>query len=268
MPLLIANFGSGGIAAPPGGGGGFTPLDLSAGADLKFWHSFADVATLFQDAAGTLAVTTHNDPIGLAQDKSGNGNHVKLLAGWADSNRPLYQTDGSLHWSNWDGNDDRLGSADLASTLLTNTGGWMAVAYEATNAEKLSALVGEQRVGSDFQRTALQADTRASPNRHTISFNGGTDATVDYPAEQPPDVRTAIVWSDGGTLKGYHNGSLLADTAVLQVLSGTTRIDMGWAQGLSHYLAGKIFEACGGAGTLTPQDIADLTAFLKARAGI
>jgi hypothetical protein len=84
------------------GGLGWTPAALFAqdqqgdGPKPKY---------LFQDAAGTVLVTADGDPVGYMQDLSGNGNHATQST---SADRPLYQTDGSLHWLQFDGAGDSL----------------------------------------------------------------------------------------------------------------------------------------------------------------
>ena len=62
---------------------------------------------LFQDAAGTVPVTTDGDPVGRMLDQSGNGNHATQSV---SGSRPVYRTDGTLHWLEFDGVDDVLDS--------------------------------------------------------------------------------------------------------------------------------------------------------------
>ena len=63
---------------------------------------------LYQDAAGTVPVTADGDPVGRNDDVSGNGNPATQSV---SANRPLYQTDGSLHWLAFDGAGDALESS-------------------------------------------------------------------------------------------------------------------------------------------------------------
>lgn len=83
----------------------FYPLDLFKGSKQGVWYDPSDKSTLFQDAAGTVPVTKDGDPVGLMLDKSGNNNHATQTASAA---RPVYKTDGILHWLFFDGADDYM----------------------------------------------------------------------------------------------------------------------------------------------------------------
>lgn len=79
---------------------------------------------LFQDAAGTTPVTAPGDPVGLMLDLSGNDNHAtQKVAG----SRPIYRTDGTRHWLEFDGVDDLI-EANLGYNLVP--GGYLAEALK------------------------------------------------------------------------------------------------------------------------------------------
>ena len=68
------------------------------------------VQSLFQGAAGTTPVTADGDPVGRMLDQSGNGYHaIQSVSG----SRPVYRTDGVLHWFEGDGIDDWLSAGDV-----------------------------------------------------------------------------------------------------------------------------------------------------------
>lgn len=86
-----------------GFGANFDPMTLFAGGKQGVWYDPSDKSTLYQDAAGTVPVTKDGDPVALMRDKSGNGNHAVQTTSAA---RPVYKTDGILHWLRFDGIDD------------------------------------------------------------------------------------------------------------------------------------------------------------------
>jgi hypothetical protein len=52
------------------------PLRLFSSGEQGVWYDPSDMATLFQDEAGTTPVTALEQPVGRMLDKSGNGNHA------------------------------------------------------------------------------------------------------------------------------------------------------------------------------------------------
>jgi len=86
-----------------GFGDSFSPLELFASGKQGVWYDPSDKSSLFQDVAGTVPVTKDGDPVALMKDKSGNGNHTTQVM---SASRPVYQTDGELHWLYFDGVDD------------------------------------------------------------------------------------------------------------------------------------------------------------------
>jgi len=84
---------------------GWHPGYLFRGGAQGAWFDPSDMSMMFQDVAGTTPVAADGDPVGLMMDKSGNGNHATQSVSAA---RPIYRTDGTLHWLEHDGVDDRL----------------------------------------------------------------------------------------------------------------------------------------------------------------
>ena len=82
----------------------FTPAELFLQGEQGAWYLIRP-ELLFQDAAGTVPVTADGDPVGLMLDQSGNGNHaIQTVSG----SRPVYRTDGVLHWLEFDGVNDSI----------------------------------------------------------------------------------------------------------------------------------------------------------------
>ena len=80
----------------------FTPAELSG---LVAWYDPSDLTTLYQDVAMTVPVTATGQSVAAMRDKSGHGYHLTQATA---SKRPLYKTDGTLHWLESDGVDDEL----------------------------------------------------------------------------------------------------------------------------------------------------------------
>lgn len=83
-------------ARQPGGRARFSPRWLFSAGQYGIWIDPSDLGTLYQDSAGTVPVTAAGQPVKLALDKSGNGNHLSLngtiLALDADNRYALYMS--------------------------------------------------------------------------------------------------------------------------------------------------------------------------------
>lgn len=84
----------------------FSPLQLAPSA----MFDPVNTAQLFQDDAGTTAVTADDQPVGLWQDATANGLDLSQAV---NSARPSYRTDGTFHWIEMDGVDDSMISASM-----------------------------------------------------------------------------------------------------------------------------------------------------------
>lgn len=95
IPALALRRPSGSTPTP------FSPLDFSP----TVFFDPSRIDGLFQDQAGTLAVTADSQPVGLWKDLSSNGHDLSQAISAA---RPTYRTDGTTHWVEADGVDDGL----------------------------------------------------------------------------------------------------------------------------------------------------------------
>ena len=100
---------------------GLSPAYLFASGQQGAWFDPSDLATLFQDSAGTTPVTSSGDPVGRMNDKSGRGNNSTQATAIA---RPVYQAAPSR--LTLDRVDDRL-------VLTVPVGGWVGSMVLATN---------------------------------------------------------------------------------------------------------------------------------------
>ncbi len=91
---------------------------LFLGGEQGAWYDPSDLTTLFRDSGGTIPVTADGDPVGLMLDKSGNGNHASQSVTGA---KPIYRTDGTLHWLEFDGVNAHMVSGMILPTPVINS---------------------------------------------------------------------------------------------------------------------------------------------------
>jgi len=121
---------------------------------------------LFQDAAGTVPVTADGDPVGRMLDRSGNGNHATQTV---SGRRPVYKTDGTLHWLQGDGVDDNLiipGSASTFKFMHDGTGGGVAAAVMSLTDVSYTQFISSQ--SGDTRNTGVSLVRK---NRSTYTEN-------------------------------------------------------------------------------------------------
>lgn len=97
-----------------------SPMGLFTQGEEGLWLDPSDMATMFQDDAGTVPVTADGQSVGRILDKSGRGHHAtQAVAG----SRPILRTAGGLWYLEFDGVDDFLvtGSINLTATDKVST---------------------------------------------------------------------------------------------------------------------------------------------------
>ena len=129
------------------------------------------VQSLFQDAAGTTLVTADGDPVGLMIDQSGNGNHAtqSMLAA-----RPIYQTDGTLHWLQFDGVSDFM---ETAAIDFTGTDKMTVVAGLRKLADPSTAILLEHGLPPNYD-TLLNAPRRGTSLSYGSDMRDGTSTST------------------------------------------------------------------------------------------
>lgn len=200
------------------------PTDLFSNGELGVDYDPSDVNTLFMDTAGTVSVTGDGDAVAYMADKSGNGFHATQPDA---AKRPLYRTDGTLHWLEFDGVDDHLliTSGSLTGAFVTG----FAVQYTDTSTQRI--LLGHS---SNSSKYGVVSDTRDVFFR---AVDGGGAVDVDVTNH----VLTDSLWSGYrdtadnvfARLKGQAVGSVAgqAGAAEFDVLGGTvysTVIDLNF----------------------------------------
>jgi len=144
------------------GGAAFTPASLFASGDAGAWYDGSDLATLFQDTAGTTPVTTANQSVGLALDKSKG-----LALG------PRLETNGTFDTAS----DWTLGAG------WTISGG--VLAYDGTDAPNIvhqpsTALISPAFYRVDISVSLSQGALLVRPQYNTSAGQVQIEASGDY----------------------------------------------------------------------------------------
>jgi hypothetical protein len=132
----------------------FSPLDLFQSGEQGAWYDPSDLTTLFQDAAGTIPVVSDGDPVGLMQDKSGNGSDATQSV---SASRPTYRTDGTLHWLEFDGVDDGISTTSTVDFTASST---------------MSFITGSKRNNNNITILAELSPTTDSSNGSFFALSG------------------------------------------------------------------------------------------------
>lgn len=162
--------------APP-----IDPLTLSP----TVWYDPSDLSTLWQDTAGTVAVTTDGQAVARINDKSGNAYH--LTHGTA-ANRPLYKTSGGLHWLDFDGVDDFLSIAAgptiaqpdtmVAAILFENAAGSIATIWDSSGADQLMGSMSSNNYRIFAGTASVSGGTRNAAAHVMYGFANGASSTL------------------------------------------------------------------------------------------
>ena len=207
----------------------FSPLDLFAGGKQGVWYDPSDKSTLFQDVAGTVPVTKDGDPVALMRDKSGNGNHATQSVSTA---RPVYKTDGILHWLEPDGVDD---SFTFNADYLVNSEYHLSAAIKLFGSRKMYIMAGLLGVVNGNLHVGFD------PNRGVVLGQYAND--LIYPTPVSPFINAFVVSvsldSFGKSI--YIDNALKANDAVnIKLYAGNDRYGLFNFLG-DGYLNGKFF---------------------------
>lgn len=183
------------------------PLSIIQPPSFTWKYDISDVSSLRQNTNGTTAVTADGDPVGYVTDLSGNGYHLIAVS---DSARPVYRTDGVLHWLEVDGSADAMQSAASLQVQLPSFAsvsvyreennsalGLLSISTNATNHFSLTQLATGGRVQAALRNTARGQVLAQSP------VDSGSIGPHIY--EMQSVVGTTVVRADGGLVGSIAN---------------------------------------------------------------
>lgn len=127
------------------------PQAIKDTSELKVWLDPSDLSTMFQDSGQTTPVTTDGQPVGLIKDKSGNNYHASQSVNAA---RPIYRTDGTLHWLDFNGTSQYLVIVDSNWFNTVSATTWIVGANISSDSQEYGAVIS--KINESYNGLALQ----------------------------------------------------------------------------------------------------------------
>lgn len=244
----------GSLGVVPGGGGpSYDPAiavfagGAGAGGYGGFYANLGLQSSLYQDASGTVPITAAGQPIGKANDLSGNSTLITA----SGTSRPAWQADGS---GLFDGLDDVLQTL-LATDTTIGTFLLSSLITNPSSAGYCGAISG--------------ANTRLYSGVNAAGLSSGTWGTTTTGALQGSKIvrglKTIIgLRSDGNTISLFENGVVVASVARGLNVTSTLPIWIGASNdaGAAHNLiTGKIYKSLYIKESLPDPEIANITTY-------
>lgn len=164
--------------------GGNTPTfdqqiqKLFANGEQGFFYDPNDLSTMYQDAVGTVPVTSVGQPVGLIRDKSGRNNHAYQTV---SASRPILRQNAitSAYYLEFDGTDDFLQTNNI----------------DFTATDKVSLFAGVRKLSDAAQGILCELSTSVFESNNSGAF-----------AVLAPGTATLT------TFRPYSRGTVLANT--------------------------------------------------------
>ena len=165
-----------------------------------------------------MPVTADGDPVGRMLDQSGNGNHATQSV---SGRRPVYRTDGVLHWLQGDGVDDFMivsGSRTSLSFMTDGTGATVQMMFSGDwTANDTSTLFGTARFATGANGLDAFIDRRSGSTYRYIHANPTDGASINNAtaANDPTIFEFRQSTASGNDLSAVTQNGALSATAAL-----------------------------------------------------
>lgn len=234
--------------------GSFDPASVFSGGKEGGWWRIDQIGSLFQDSAGSTAVTADADPVGRITDSSGNANHMLQATG---TSRPAYDTDDTYDNINGDGSADNLQTATTAmdgDVLMIVAADFTAATGTLLSYTNANDLPGET---IDIEHNRVRAPTNDFGSLGTTTISPTGDAVVCVVAtESDGSIRTYVNGSLIGTIS-YTGSNWFAETNTNKVISLLRRGQAAFPD----YNSGAVFGALVVVGANVADDRANLETY-------
>lgn len=244
--------------------GGFSPASLFALGEQGAWYDPSDLSTMFQDAAGTIPVTSSGQPVGLIRDKSGRGNHASQATA---GSRPTYTEAGTLRYLVFDGVDDSLVAGSVS---FTSTDKMTVFAGITKLSDTTGALVEHP---PSFPTNGFAMFAPLNPGDITFRSAGATTQSNASKTSIPAPVSAVVtgIGDIGGNLSRLrYNGAVAFSNNTAQGGGnyGTGLLHIGRRAGASLPFGGRMYGLIIRAVASTAAEISNTEQYLSAKSGV
>lgn len=251
---------------------GYSPTSLFSSGEVGAWYDPSDLTTMFQDSAGTTPVTADGQPVGKILDKSGRGNHATQATA---AKRPLYKTNGTEHWLQFDGVDDVVTTATNVDFTATDKMTIFSGARIAGTTNQNPVSVGSSGAG----RANLVFLSGVSPYaRSELDASSAGYMTTPSPGAAPVSVTNTVLLDIAGAttydeIKLRQNGALGTQSPISGPAGtgnfASAPISVGDTNNISPVfpLNGNIYSMIVLGRTATTQEITDTETWVNSRTG-
>ena len=163
----------------------FSPAFLFAGGQQGIWLDPSDLATMFQDDAGTVPVTGAGQVVGRILDKSGNGHHATQAT---EASKPILRMTNGLWRLEFDGVDDFLVTNNIDFTTTADVSLFTAT----TNRSAVRGMIAELSATLGNPGT-FDLDIAGAANRTYGWGLNATAATGRFIVANPAIVTTDVI---------------------------------------------------------------------------
>ncbi len=244
----------------------WNPLDIFAGGQGGAWYDPSDLSHMWQDTAGTVAVTTDGQSVLRIDDKSGNGLHLTQATG---ALAPLYKTSGGLHWLQFNG------TTQFMSRVATNLSAY----FRATG------FVSFRRNADDAQRYIMEHgvtgsvpgfDMRSPSGANTNFSSQGRGATGAASAARATSAAPVSVYATSmidiqapsTQLRTFGVAGTAVTTATGGGNFGTATLMMGARTTLLSFMSGNIYQLILAMKTASAAEILNAENHCRVKAGL
>jgi hypothetical protein len=176
--------------------------ELFANGEQGVWYDPSDLSTLFQDAAGTLPVTSVEQPVGLMRDKSGRGNHASQPTTTA---RPILSARVNLlNNTPWEG-----AVVGAAETCLPPTG-WVKGFWTSGSIDAITDVNGDKALTFTATSGRIQFSQAVSVKDGDVLVS-----RVDVLATSGLTANAILEFTGSGTRQFFFDGSPIPNNALI-----------------------------------------------------